>query len=88
MRDLAVLFLHLSATVARLAGPGCARAVMAESGLVRHGCPRIAQQIALAFGIPIDSDVVRRILEFSSFGSGVVTRHARHLRRTGGTRGT
>jgi putative transposase len=26
------------------------------------GCPRIAQQIALAFGIPIDKDVVRSIL--------------------------
>jgi hypothetical protein len=26
------------------------------------GCPRIAQQIVLAFGIPIDKDVVRRIL--------------------------
>src|SRR5215468_6284080 len=26
------------------------------------GCPRIAQQIALAFGISIDRDVVRRIL--------------------------
>jgi len=26
------------------------------------GCPRIAQQIALAFGIPINQDVVRRIL--------------------------
>ncbi len=26
------------------------------------GCPRIAQQIALAFGIPIDKDIVRRIL--------------------------
>jgi len=26
------------------------------------GCQRIAQQIALAFGIPIDKDVVRRIL--------------------------
>jgi transposase InsO family protein len=26
------------------------------------GCPRIAQQIALAFGIPITKDVVRRIL--------------------------
>ena len=25
------------------------------------GCPRIAQQIALAFGIPINKDVVRRI---------------------------
>src|SRR5437660_12112374 len=26
------------------------------------GCPRIAQQMALAFDIPIDKDVVRRIL--------------------------
>ncbi len=26
------------------------------------GCPRIAQQIALAFDVPIDKDVVRRIL--------------------------
>jgi hypothetical protein len=25
-------------------------------------CPRIAQQITLAFGIPINEDVVRRIL--------------------------
>jgi hypothetical protein len=36
MRDLAVLFLHLLATVARLAGPGGARAVVAESMLVKH----------------------------------------------------
>ena len=156
MRDLAVLFLHLVATVARVAGPGGARSVVAESVLVKHqllilnrsrkrspnlrpadrvvaglcalfirpgrliraaivlkpstllslhraliqrkyrrlflsrgptkpgpkgpseevvaavvdmkqrnpiwGCPRIAQQITLAFGIPIDRDVVRRIL--------------------------
>src|SRR5437773_2206236 len=156
MRDFAVLFFHLVATVARLAGPGGARAVVAESVLVKHqllilnrsrkrapnlrvadrivagvcallmrpgrlirsaivlkpstllrlhraltkrkyrllfsprgrrkpgpkgpnqevmaavldmkqrnptwGCPRIAQQIALAFGIRINKDVVRRIL--------------------------
>jgi len=156
VRDLAVLFLHLLATAARLAGPGGARSVVAESVLVRHqllilnrsrkrspnlrpsdrivaglcaviirpgrlirsaivlkpstllslhralmqrkyrwlfssrvatkpgpkgpsqevvaavvemkrrnprwGCPRIAQQIALAFGILINKDVVRRIL--------------------------
>src|SRR5438552_10560969 len=157
MRDLAVLFLHLLATVARLAGPGRARAVVAESVLVKQqllilnrsrkrspnlrladrlvagvctllirpgrlvrsaivpkpstllrlhraligrkyrrlfssstvrrkpgpkgpsqeviaavvdmkrrnptwGCPRIAQQIALAFGLPITKDVVRHIL--------------------------
>jgi putative transposase len=28
----------------------------------RWGCPRIAEQIALAFGVPINKDVVRRIL--------------------------
>lgn len=36
MRDLALLFLHLLATVARLAGPGGARSVVAESVLVKH----------------------------------------------------
>src|SRR3954452_14056419 len=36
MRDLAVLLLHLVATVARLAGPGGARSVVAESVLVKH----------------------------------------------------
>src|SRR5713101_4872520 len=36
MRDLAVLFLHVLATVARLAGPGGARSVIAESVLVKH----------------------------------------------------
>ena len=36
MRDLTVLFLHLLATVARLAGPGGARSVVAESLLVRQ----------------------------------------------------
>src|SRR5580765_3097593 len=36
VRDLAVLFLHLLTTVARLAGPGGARAVVAESVLVKH----------------------------------------------------
>ena len=36
MRDLAVLFLHLLATVARLARPGGTRAVVAESVLVKQ----------------------------------------------------
>ena len=36
MRDLAVLLLHLLAAVARLAGPGGARSVVAESVLVKH----------------------------------------------------
>ena len=34
--DLTVLFLHLLATLARLAGPGGARSVVAESILVKH----------------------------------------------------
>ena len=156
MRDLILLFVHVIVTMARLAGPGGLRSVVAESALLRHqllilnrgrkrapnlratdrisagllallisharilrsaivlkpstllglhsrlrkrkyrmlfspqrgrrsgpkgpnqelidaivamkqrnpswGCPRIAQQIALAFGIEIDKDVVRRIL--------------------------
>jgi hypothetical protein len=33
---MAVLFLHLLTTVARLAGPGSARAVVAESVLFKH----------------------------------------------------
>jgi hypothetical protein len=36
VRDLAVLFIHLLTTVARLAGPGGARSVIAESALVKH----------------------------------------------------
>ena len=28
----------------------------------RYGCPRIAQQINLAFGLELDKDVVRRVL--------------------------
>jgi putative transposase len=156
MRDLVILFVHLIVTLARLAGPGGVRSVVAESVLVKHqllilnrsrkraphlevsdrivvgwctllmrpsrrirsaivlkpstllslhqalknrkyrllfstklrkkpgpkgpsqeiiatvlqmkqgnptwGCPRIAQQICLAFGIEINKDVVRRIL--------------------------
>jgi hypothetical protein len=43
MRELAVLFLHILATLARLAGPGGASAVVAESVLVKQqGCPVIA----------------------------------------------
>ena len=36
MREFAVLLLHLLATVVRLAGPGGARAVVAESVLVKQ----------------------------------------------------
>ena len=36
MRDLTVLLLHLVTTVARLAGPGGARSVVAESVLLKQ----------------------------------------------------
>ncbi len=36
MRDLAVLFLHLIVTIVRLAGPGGARSIVAESVLARQ----------------------------------------------------
>ena len=36
MRGLAILFIHLIATIAKLIGPGGARAVIAESLLVKH----------------------------------------------------
>ena len=36
MRDLAILFVHLIVTLARLARPGGLRSVVAESVLVRH----------------------------------------------------
>src|SRR6266404_7972113 len=36
MRDLLVLFVHVLVTLARLAGPGGVRSVVAESVLVKH----------------------------------------------------
>jgi hypothetical protein len=36
MRDLAILFIHLLTTIARLMRPGGARAAVAESLLVKH----------------------------------------------------
>jgi putative transposase len=36
VRDRAILFIHLVATIARLLGPGGARSVVAESLLVKH----------------------------------------------------
>jgi len=36
MRDLAINFIHLLVTIARLSGPGGARSVVAESLLVKH----------------------------------------------------
>ena len=36
MRDFLILFVHLIVTVARMAGPGGLRSVVAESVLVKH----------------------------------------------------
>ena len=36
MRHLAILFIHLIVTIARLLGPGGARSVVAETLLVKH----------------------------------------------------
>lgn len=36
MRDFLILFVHLIVTLARLAGPGGLRSVVAESALIRH----------------------------------------------------
>jgi putative transposase len=60
--------LLFSATVLNKPGPrGPSQEVMAAVVDMKQrnptwGCPRIAQQIALAFGIPLNKDVVRRIL--------------------------
>jgi putative transposase len=60
--------LLFSSTVRKTPGPKGPRAgVIAAVVAMKQrnqtwGCPRIAQQIALAFGIPLDKDVVRRIL--------------------------
>ncbi len=57
MRDLAVLLLRLVVTVARLAGPGGARSVVAESvlSLAKNNSSRLADtpqqaSFAVAFG--------------------------------------
>src|SRR6202045_1178806 len=39
----------------------------------RWGCPRIAEQITLAFNLPIDKDVVRRILAHHHWPGGDAT---------------
>ncbi len=43
------------------------------------GCPRIAQHIALSFNIPIDKDVVRRILAQQPLEYGAVQVCVRHV---------
>ena len=51
MRNLAVLFLHLLATVARLAGPGGARSGVAESVLDLRGEPKRDYTVQIRGGV-------------------------------------
>jgi hypothetical protein len=57
MRDLAVLFLHLLTTVARLVGPGGARAVAQCPGQ----CPVVSLAVALSWALPVDASGRRRL---------------------------
>jgi hypothetical protein len=63
MRDIFRLFLHVIVTVFRLGQPGGFRSIIEmKQRNPTWECPRIAEQINLAFGTSIDKDVVRRIL--------------------------
>jgi transposase InsO family protein len=75
MRDLFFLLFELLSTLAKLARPGGSKPrpkgpsqevinaiVEMKQRSPRHGCPRIAQQINLAFGLDLDKDTVRRVL--------------------------
>ena len=75
MRDLFFLLFELLSTLVKLARPGGSKPrpkgpsqevinaiVEMKQRNPRYGCPRIAQQINLAFGLELDKDVVRRIL--------------------------
>jgi hypothetical protein len=67
MKDAIFLLVQLFATIAKLLKLGGSRSVIAENLLLkqrnpRYGCPRIAQQINLAFGLNLDKDIVRRVL--------------------------
>ena len=64
MKDVFSLLFELLTTLAKLARPGGSRAVIVDMKQrnPRFGCPRIAQQINLAFGLDLDKDTVRRVL--------------------------
>jgi hypothetical protein len=63
MKDMLTSLAHLLTTIAKLPGPGGARAVVElKQRNPRSGCPRIAQQINQAFGTNIDKAVVHRVL--------------------------
>ena len=62
MRAVIYLLLHLLTTVAKLFKPGGSRTIERKRRNPRYGCPRIAQQINLAFGLDLDKDTVRGVL--------------------------
>jgi len=70
MRDLVVLFLHLLATVARLAGPGSARAVVAESVLIKHQLLILNRSLKRSPNLHLADRMV----------AGLCTRCVRHVR--------
>jgi len=68
MRDLAILFIHLLATIAKMTHTGGARALVAESLLLKHqlmvlnrGCERAANLR------PMDRDLESKLLGFKDF---------------------
>jgi hypothetical protein len=61
VRDLAALLLHLLATVARLAGLGGARSVVAESVLVKHQLPILDRAGTVLQSPPLRSHGRRRV---------------------------
>ena len=69
MKDLLILIAHLLTAIAKLPGPGVARAIVdTKRRNATFGCPRIAHQINLAFGITMDKDLVRRNAELPGVG--------------------
>ena len=75
MKDLILLLFQLLTTIAKLIQPGGRKPgpkgpykevtkaiVEMKQRNARYGCPRIAQQINLAFGPDLDKDTVRRVL--------------------------
>ena len=64
MKDLLLILAHFLTTLPKFPGPGGAKAIVElKRRNTRFGCPRIVQQINKAFGVAIDKDVVRRVLE-------------------------
>jgi hypothetical protein len=63
MRELLILAIHLLVTFRKRLRPELIAAIVEMNRRnPRFGCARIARQIAHAFGVDIDKDVMRRVL--------------------------